>query len=328
MAEKDPGKKRRRLSPPQLRARLKHELREGTSRYAAMAMGDRFDKRWQDFFLHAGIALELMAKSYLASLDTTFIADARSFESLLHAAGRKSLAGTSKFRTIGAHEAVRRVGLMLPTVANEASDVADLIEARNGVAHLGSIGEAAAERALLAWFRVTRQMLGQAGWDEAKYWGEYAEMVDARLTESADAARARVPELLAAAKRIFQQRYGELPEDIRETYLRTVQPEVSTLEEQTIDCPACESLALLEGHSTWSWEPDVDNIDDEAIVVGIYPLVEFFPSLLHCKACDLDLEGLDELVAAGLDDSMNVDDDKINESLLQDYYAEDYYEDV
>jgi hypothetical protein len=62
--------------------------------------------------------------------------------------------------------------------------------------------------------------------------------------------------------------------------------------QQEIDCPACETTVVVDGDYDTEWE--YEDEDGPAIVVT------FYPGHLWCRACDLELDGEDQMNAADL----------------------------
>lgn len=301
--------KTRASRPPALRG----VLRKGASRFSRMAVRDYLARDWTAFFVHAGTGLEQLAKAYLASIDPSLVADGRSFDSLLHACGKGVHARTPReaMRTIGAADALTRCGQILPAIANMREEVDVLVQSRNGAIHIGEASGRRAERSLIAFLRASRQLLGEGGWDESAYWGKFKDFVDTRLSESANAARIRVASLVAKAQVEFDQRFARIDEEMRKAMLATIIATYvpSSDEDQMLDCPACGTEVMASGSLEVDWQPEFERDEfEDPVISDVYPEVSFFPGHLDCRACGLVLDGQEELVAAGVPDSIGLVD--------------------
>jgi hypothetical protein len=305
----------------------KGTLRRSASRFAGMAVRDYHRRDWTAYFVHAGTSLEHLAKAYLASIHPSLIADGKSFDSLLHACGRGAHARTPReaMRTIGATDAVNRCGQILPSIANMRQDLDLLIQARNGAVHMGEATGRSAEDSLVALLRASRELLTEGGWDEATYWGQYAGFATTRLAESANAARVRVADRLGKAQVDFENQFGGLDPSLRASLLNNIVNSYARLsdDQQFVKCPACLTDVLADGVLEVDWKPDFDVGDfGEPLVSGEYPEITFFPGALHCRACHLDLDGGEEVEAAGVPQSIEIMDFD-TEKLYKDRYADE-----
>lgn len=292
---------------------LKDQFRAGSSRFAQRAMREYLEGDRESFLIHAGTALEHLLKAYLASVEPSLVADGHSFDSLLHASGqgRHARVPPEQMRTITTREALTRCGQILPAVGNLASDLVLLVEARNGVVHLAFTSSESVDRSLVAFLRACRQVLGEAGWDEEEFWGEFQEMFTTRLSESSEAAAVRASEAITSARLRFQETYGHLDDEAQSIIARTIEASYALkgYEEQLVECPACGNQAFVSGRTDVDWEVDWETDEfGEPYASGASPTVTFFPGYLHCKVCGLELDGEDEIANASLDESWQLED--------------------
>lgn len=287
-------------------------------------MRDHLDGEMGGFCAHAGTALEQLAKAYLASIDPTLVVDGRNFDSLLHACGkgRHARLPASLMKTITMDEALKRCGQILPVIENLRGDLQRLVDARNGAIHVGAADESEKLRMLVPYLHASRQLLGEGGFEDG-YWGEFDGVVELRVAEVTEAAVAAVKEAMIAARLRFDERYGQLGEDVRPAVLRAFEAGYSPekYEQQLVDCPTCSTLGLASGSTDIDWQPDWDHADGEDYVAGMYPVVTFFPGRFECRACELELEGEAQIEAAGIDSSWQLDDVDPTD------FAEDLYDD-
>ncbi|QIY95650.1 hypothetical protein HEP87_18430 [Streptomyces sp. S1D4-11] len=124
--------------------------------------------------LHGGIAFEHITKAGLAARHPSLLADGRDFPTLLHAAGLGSHAPNplTAAKTLGALEAFKRAMALIPMPVTER-DVQPLLNARNGVAHLGMHDVAQTGDALAVAVKVIDVVLADIGEGDADFWGPY-----------------------------------------------------------------------------------------------------------------------------------------------------------
>jgi hypothetical protein len=298
-------------NPPATNSSLSAALYSSAVSFAQSALRAFLEKDFPTFLLHAGTALEHLAKAYLASLNESFVA-ASDFDSLLHASGlgTRSHRPPSRMKTISLRTALERAGkYFVPDLDNLSDELAVLVDVRNGVAHMGLVEKSLVERILVSFLRACEALLAEMGSTREEFWLEFTGMVDARLSASAEAAEIRTREAIAAARMEFERRYSTLPE--HELLIRTIEDnyEVEPLEEDLITCPACGRRALTSGSYNVSWEADWDRDDfGEPWLVGASPTVKLFPSTLECRVCGLRLLNRNELDAADVPESWELED--------------------
>jgi hypothetical protein len=144
--------------------------------------------------------------------------------------------------------------------------------------------------------------------DQAEYWGEFVDLVDSALKEHVKQARLRVETALAVARQEFEKRFGALDEATRQAMLRVIEAShaPAKYEQQLLECPACETLALVSGSIKTDFDEDWDH--REGVLMGVHLIVTFIPSYLRCSACDLELDGREEMDAAGVGETWDLDD--------------------
>jgi hypothetical protein len=262
------------------------------------------------FLLHSATALEQLAKAVLAQMNPTFIA-ANDFDSLLRFSDHSQhVLPKANPRTITATEAIDRVSRFVPIVGNEKSQLGLQVAVRNGVAHLGVVSHADAKGALPSYLKASEALRNELGMSRKDYWKEFESVVDSSLEEHVTEVRLHVETALAAARAEYDNRYGGLDATDRETMLKVIEasyPPLSRYEEDVIECPVCDRTAVVAGNYTTDWDVDFDR---DGQPEGAYVTVTLHPSYLHCRICQLELSGEDELQAAGVPSSWGLDVDQ------------------
>jgi hypothetical protein len=298
-----------RVAPPDDDNQLSAQLAESSARFARSALQAQHDDH-RVFLLHAATALEHLAKAVLARRHPSLIAASNDFESLLHACGESTAARRprSKMRTINAADAIGRAGRFVPTVDALVPDLELLILVRNGVAHLGEASSDDADDVLVPYLKASEELRAELDLDRAVYWGEFVDLVDSALKENVEKARLRVETALAIARQEFERRFGALDDATRRAMLRVIEAGYAPekYDEQLLDCPACDTPALVFGSVKVEMDEDWDHHD--GVLIGVHPYFTFIPSGLRCSACGLELEGRDEMDAAGIAEPWQLED--------------------
>jgi hypothetical protein len=205
-------------------------------------------------------------------------------------------------RTINATVSIRRAARFVPPIENLQPQLEILTEARNGVAHLAHARQA--DELRVPFLKASEYLRVSLELDRYEYWGEFVTLVDAALEESAQEAKIRAANAVAAGRVEFQNRYGHLDRDARLGVIHAIEAgyDVDAYEEQLVGCPACESPAYVSGACETRWEPGDEHTHESFIGT-------FFPGFLRCRVCDLELDGEDQLRAAGIDESWDIEVD-------------------
>jgi hypothetical protein len=194
---------------------------------------------------------------------------------------------------------------------NLKSSLQLLADVRNGVVHAAQLDEDSVDAVLVPFLRGCDHLLsGMEKGSREELWGDFLEMVDARLSESLQQAEVTVAEALAAARLQFEGRYGGLDADVRSAVLGGIEESYNPTkyEQALVDCPACTGRAITHGSYDVTWEPDWDYADGESYVAGMYPVVTYAPGYLRCNVCGLELDGEDELRAAAVPNAWQLED--------------------
>lgn len=252
------------------------------------------------FALHAGAALEHLTKAVLADKHPALIS-ADDYESLLHATGQDAHATRPMMRTIGVVESVRRCARFVPQLSNLDPQIRILCDARNGVAHLAQIPDV--DELRVPFLKACEFVRAELAFDRAAYWQEFEGAMDAALQQHVHDAAVRAETAIAAARVDFKKRYGHLDDAARETVIASITAahKPRKYDDDIITCPACDQPAIISGVIETRWEQD-----DEfsASLLGM-----FFPGYFRCAVCDLELDGEDELQAADIEESWEIDVD-------------------
>lgn len=278
-------------------ASIDGNLRAAAERNAKSATDWYVDGDIAMFAVAAGLAVELALKFRLAQESPLYLADGssktwfRNARALWVARNNAELL-PAEVRTITAQEAFDRVVELDPTCGRIRTAFADVMSARNRQAHMGVSVSGDVREVFAQFVRAIETVLAVSG----VFWAPHEELVHTLLDDLAKAIAKRVQEKLAAARAVFSRRFGGLPSPLREAAIElALNAQHVPLRDDTLSatCPACGSSALLGGTNR------VESIDS----YGDYPAYAVFleAEWLRCAACDLRLEGEEELDEAGVD---------------------------
>jgi hypothetical protein len=288
-------KANQRSEPP---AQVASALHERATSYVKRALGSYVGQSDHDFFLFAGCAVELAAKSQLAGECAAFLAPGQHFPSAVELWKarddvRQLATGT---RTVGGLEAFRRLATMRPELRAHEGGVAELFAYRNGEAHLGAVDTTLRTSAFVTFLEGVRAVLG----DDAELWRPHDELVRVTLDENAERISRDVQLRLSRAR----ERFGLLKTSLGEGHVGAIAMlEMNAIGELDLNeaiapCPACGSKAVARGVNELEYgEPDFGK-DGE--IEGVPSWLEFRALSLKCEICGLELLSLDEVKAAGM----------------------------
>jgi hypothetical protein len=291
---------------------VKNQLIESAQEFGRSALAAFLGSRWRQSLQDSGTTLEHLAKAFLSGKHPSLIVDGTSFDALLHAASLPhSRIPADRIRTVNAREAVSRCAQMVPSLNQLRDDLILLIDVRNGVVHLGDKDEAASKRTLVPFLKACETFLKEAGEPRDRFWGDaYSTMVMTRISDSVKEAEVRAADAIASAKAAFDSRFAGQDTAVKSAIIKAIEAsyDAEKYDEQLVDCPACYSTAILHGSTDVRWEAEYDYDGHEAYAVGVAPIVTFYAGHLNCRVCGLELDAEDELAAADVELSWDLDD--------------------
>jgi hypothetical protein len=225
---------------------------------------------------------------------------------MLALSGHKHPFSLQTVRTIGCVEALKRVARILPLL--RVTPLEPLAEARNGALHLVGADSATAFRLLVPYIDAMRIMGEALGVNFDEMFADYSELAKEVLEQSIEEAQVRVTAKIARAKQVFAERYGDMQGEGLRTVIRAVEATYGLMryDEELSVCPACGYTAKLIGHhSLRDWEYDSD---EEGNVSSRSAIVDLYVEELGCAVCGLELQGDDELSAAGMPTTIELED--------------------
>ncbi|MFE9865859.1 hypothetical protein ACFYPZ_24495 [Streptomyces sp. NPDC005506] len=266
-------------------------LISGAKKFAHSALDAHANDDEEVFLLHAGVSIERLAKAVLAKRSPFLLMEMKgNDDALFQIAG---LEQATKIRTIGAAQAIvrlKRLGV-LPQAKDPHLD--ELIELRNGVAHLLASHDGSFD-AMAVFAKTTTTLLDAWGrYGAEQYWGPHYGLVELTLNEAVEKAARHFNRLIEQARYRLAQRTKGLPRTAMEALLKedSVHAAITWPASRTVllprKCPSCDHFgALLTG---------------PPVLITRGKPGEAIPGRFTCFICELDLRTPEELASAGLD---------------------------
>ncbi|MEU6159054.1 hypothetical protein [Streptomyces sp. NPDC047130] len=267
---------------------------------AHRAMEDHGRGEYDEFALHAGVAVEQLAKAVLVSKNPVYLLDLNKGnpDLLLYFGGHLEM-DVEKVRTVGAADAIKRLRKLGTLPPGPRLD--KLIDLRNGTAHAG--GGDGAKTLLPAFAESTALLLMEIAVPVAGFWGRWSSMVNFAVDKQRTEVERDVQIRIRQARHLFEDRFSGLPRDVKERALNNPSPNAtptgidrfgSPVDGTTYRllattlCPACG------GEATVALQPTERE-------KGTTVSMESF----HCVLCSLSLEGSAEVEAANVEHPMH-----------------------
>ncbi|MFJ6703474.1 MULTISPECIES: hypothetical protein [unclassified Streptomyces] len=267
---------------------------QGAKRAAHRAMDDHGRPDYEDFALHAGIAVEKLAKAVLAAKNPVYVAEIRnnSADMTMYLGGHLQL-DEEKVRTVGATEALarlRKIGVL------QKDDQLDLLIAmRNGAAHAAP--DSALAKGMISPLAGTIEtLLSDLGKPLDEFWERWTDPLKNAVNEQEDQVFRDVQLRITQARHAFEDRFVGLPAEVKERALKAPQPSSAEWFAQPMDflvngeialrasggeCPACGGQGLL------TFTPAKESASGRA----------FTPTRFGCYLCNFEVIGPEEMAA-------------------------------
>ncbi|MFF4308517.1 hypothetical protein [Streptomyces sp. NPDC001507] len=264
-------------------------LFEGAKKTAYKAMDDHARGEYDEFALHAGVAIERLAKAVLVKMNPMYIASGK-----VHIGPQSKV----KIYTITASEALTRLQSL--GICKYDTDLKMLIEQRNGTVHATGGDESKTQIPTFA--KVITAMLKHLGIPDYDFWGRWTSAVDVAVSRQRNEIQRDVELRMKQARHLFDDRFKGLPEKAKEQVLKEYVEPVNVpfysaradgAEDDvlalalfvTTTCPACGGQARLKLRPVSTTQTGA----------------QLAPESLACGLCNLVLDGPDQIAASGAD---------------------------
>lgn len=291
----------------------------GARKFAHSAMDAHANGDEEVFLLHAGVSVERLAKAVLAKKNPFLLMEMKGSDDILFQFA--GLEEPAKIRTIGAAQAIKRLKRLGVLPQAPDPDLDELIELRNGVAHLVPTHDGSFD-GLTVFVKATKTLLKAWGsYGLQRYWGPHYRLAKLTLSEAVENATRHYRQLLEQARYRFAERTKDLPPPARDAYVKARSASVDIWYKpravsMPYQCPACR----FHGSLTMG----------APVLIQQGKPGEAFPVTFACKVCDLRLHTPEELASARMDRRLPLVDLNGNRILSQAeetlWYAEPHEE--
>lgn len=285
----------------------------------------------------AATAVEHLTKSYLASLHPTLLVEDRTdLDTLLHLSGNGRAAGRSfdQIKTIGGEIACARLARIAPQFTFGDRE-RRLFAARNAAMHLGVGNAGQAQVAVQTMVGIVAQLLELLEFEEVRFWETTTEAARTLRDQSLEAVGVTVHSKVHSARvRLNERIYGVPPEHrpmVLNALAGELPPGMGDLESSET-CPACgqQGWVVCTVEDAGGADPEVTYVqieEDEFTWEGYIERMAY-PTDFLCQVCGLQLEGPEELEAAGIEaDGFDIEPREIEPDGADRYWFRDYDDD-
>ena len=247
------------------------------------------------FGLWAALGLELLARSAVAHVSPTLLAEAdRDHRYLLHALGRGSERVHKK--SLSSVQVLQLCSTLFGEFSDEEKKTCTaIINRRNEELHSGTSAfeEYPSSKWLAGFYRACKALCDCQGKAFEDLFGkEEAENAEQLLEEKRTEVKGSVESKIAAHRKVFEEKNEEAREEAAKVAEKTAM-ELSWQGHHKATCPACGSLASISGVAYGQ-----DRVSHEEGDVVVRQPVS--PRGFQCSACGLNLSGYAELEIAGM----------------------------
>jgi hypothetical protein len=269
---------------------LHKSLMHSASHHAHLALRDFTNDDaniMADAGLHAGIAVEHLAKCYLATLHPILLlSSANDVDAILHLIGKSDLAKASPYqiKTISGEEACKRAGRFLQTFRYNEQTHRQLFITRNNASHLGFTIEVRVAVRLMV--QLADPLLTAVSFRPRQFWGTYFSAVNTLRDETLSEQRAILNVKYEVARQQLARHLQGLGPTQQAAFKALIATRLSYGADYTerYPCPVCESQGWLLCHREYN------AVDDETHPGGkafVFNEAIAYPMAFRCEVCDL-----------------------------------------
>jgi hypothetical protein len=246
--------------------------------------------QWLDAAIHAGSAIEILAKYYLSKVSPVLILDNAKLKDsdYLHAVGHSELVPPDpKFRALnlrtrGPRECLALIGMMTgnTTIGLDCADAA--LAARNAAIHLGLVDRAELQAALINFAQVISELLSVCGIASNDFWTPDTR----KLVSALEAEQTFYDDLDKKFADARQKIVGKTITPATDAELAEIGSEdrgltIWNTHWKKVPCPVCSAAATLSGGERIS----TDQTGEEVFRTSVLAV----PEELMCDVCELTL---------------------------------------
>lgn len=247
------------------------------------------------FGLWCSMGLELLARSSLASISPTLLAEPdREHQNLLHALNLGS--ATSQRKSLP----TLQVLLLCKTLIVEFTDsnfkiASALVNRRNEEVHTGSaaFSEYPTQQWIAGFYQCCKILSEFQGESLLTLFGEDIQKeANIILAEVKEEVLSKTMSLIAAHRKVFENKENKDQEQLK-VEAQEYADRFAYRRHHRVECPSCHCTATVTGEPYG--KENIENKEDEIIVRQ-----SILPTKFQCTACELKLNGYNALSAAGV----------------------------
>jgi hypothetical protein len=279
------------------------QLLESARDFAERALNAYLEDDTRVILANAAFSLEHLCKAYLYGMHPALLMELRNgqLDSLLQLVGHGDRARTTRPpRTISGREALARVEHVLPNLNVPRELLAQLIDVRDGMVHVGFMSSSGIGELLTAFLQFSNALHDELGSEREGRWGKDTELVEALLIRARgqieDEAHRRIAIARARLARLAEIPVSDL---VSAVAVRAAEADASSDIKKAVYCVACGyPTPQLKGH-IWMELPAADTDKPELLPVtpAAYadPELRAFPiwwigEHFQCPECELTLD--------------------------------------
>ncbi|MEU6635699.1 hypothetical protein [Streptomyces rochei] len=258
---------------------------EGAQKAALRAMDDHARREYDEFALHAGVAVEKLAKATLVKMNPLYIASGK----VTVVAGQKQFTT----HTITMSEALKRLAQV--GIGKITPSLQTLIELRNGTIHAS--GDDAAKDQIPTLATTIAAMLKHLGISVGDFWGRWTSAVNVAVDKQRNEIQRDIEIRIKQARHLFEDRFKGLPQGVKERAISS-ELHVSTAAFDyvvEIDGKVLPSSIMTPGGPCPSCTADTTLLF--SMVDRTADQTQYAPHGITCHVCGLALHGFDEMAA-------------------------------
>jgi hypothetical protein len=248
------------------------------------------------FGLWAALALELLARSSLASVSPALLAEPDpNHANLLHALGRGTASHSAK--SVGTTQVLELCRKLFSgsITQDDVTNARALINRRNEELHTGAaaFSEYPTDKWLVGFHRICKALCEAQGRTLADFYGaDEAAKASDMINEATEETKGRIKSLIASHRKVFEQKSPD-ERDVAKNAAEKLAHEAHWQGKHKVTCPACSSAGCVVGEN---YGRESVALEHDAVAIK-QPMI---PRSFRCLACGLHLRNFGELDAAGL----------------------------
>lgn len=249
-----------------------------------------------DYGLWSSLSLEFLARAALSYISPTLLADSHSWRNIHFSLGHEVTMKGFSPKSIGIKDVFNRLNEITPSFNNEILGYCSQhIERRNAELHTGEMVFSELKNSIwLSRYYKSCESLLEIMDKKVEDLFEMPDVVNNSIRSLSDQAGKSVQHDISAYKKVWSDKSDDEKDQCRNQASLWATRQSG----HRINCPVCESTALLQGSPSSSIETITDQEQDKVIQKQ-----DMLPVSFECVSCGLKMNGYSRLNACGLGDS-------------------------